>query len=1035
MGIREEELAGKVTGSVANPNALRSSSPIANLASTIAERAPSTDAGQARAAMGSQPGAALNAATETRAARVALGGQPGAALNEAVTARATRAAFGGQPGAALNEAVNARMGPPTPAPMRMAAQQPGAGLADAMAARTPAAPGAPMMAAQPRTPYSLTGESAPAAMPKPQTPALLQGAPGSAPTVPQTVSGADLAGAPKPVGAAAPAPAAAPAANPAATRAAFAQQPGAAVANAAAARNPLQGPPVPRPVSPPLTPQQLPGTAQWPNPNTGGAGAMSREASNWSMERQALAGPTQSGAPLSPAAQGADKASTVSRLRGMLGLGANATAATTPPGGGGVPPVPPTAAAPGAAPGGGGPGAIRQALNPLIGSSEQWAEFAKSKAGQRMIGTAQFAGKVAKAAPVVTGAVETATGALQGDLKKTAWGAADTAAGAALYTPAAPVAGAYLATRAAYEGGKALPESWRDAIGSGINKVTQLFGGGVDQATADNYARMNAEYAARQNGPAPLPAKGGGTPKPSPIAAEGGKQTGGKGPATPPPAGAPAPRQGDANVAALTQQYNTLQGQLKDSPVSRVVLGGGQSSVYYKDGSVHNLAPGEQLAPEVQQHLAIGNAMTQIENGTYQPPTPSGASGKTLDASTLSGNQKVVYDAASAGGVDPARALMIASIETGGKFNTDAKNPNSSAQGMFQMLKANRSGTPAEQADPAYQAKEGIAHIMATEKALTSALGRAPSNSESYMGHLFGASGATTLLNADANLPAQQVIASYDPKNAAAIVKNHGLKGMTVGDVIDKMQALTAKHYPGGQTFSTNTPMSNAAVVQADGAGAPASAPQAPNGRAPYDPAPVQILRGLQDTTAVPNGRGAGYTEVPTSIYQAGVRAGDADLSGRGPLGDYARNVVQGEGFAANPAGPKLAAEGIKATADENVATMRLRGDMATAEAARYKAKMDAENVKKNITNVKVPTGDVDPITKQPITMDVPHVYNEEGKLVPAVDAPKQYPPVIDGSPDVQRLRDNANNPQHIAWFDERYGAGAAKRALAGKGK
>lgn len=68
----------------------------------------------------------------------------------------------------------------------------------------------------------------------------------------------------------------------------------------------------------------------------------------------------------------------------------------------------------------------------------------------------QALAKVARVAPVLAGGYELASGMDEGDGWKMAKGVGDMAAGAALATPLAPAAGAYLGLRGAYEGAKAL---------------------------------------------------------------------------------------------------------------------------------------------------------------------------------------------------------------------------------------------------------------------------------------------------------------------------------------------------------------------------------------------------------------------------------------------------------------------------------------------------------------------------------------------------------------------------------------------------
>lgn len=154
------------------------------------------------------------------------------------------------------------------------------------------------------------------------------------------------------------------------------------------------------------------------------------------------------------------------------------------------------------------------------------------------------------------------------------------------------------------------------------------------------------------------------------------------------------------------------------------------------------------------------------------------------------GTRGLIAAAAQRNGVDPTTALVISGIETGGRFNADAANPRSSARGMFQFMDATRrmfpEVTPEQWQDPAVQAEYGAKFIAQTNARMQQALGRAPTTAEAYMGHLLGAYGATQLLAADPNTPVQDVIAQYDPKRAAEIVRVNGMKGLTAGQAVQK---------------------------------------------------------------------------------------------------------------------------------------------------------------------------------------------------------------------------------------------------------
>ncbi|WP_336016983.1 lytic transglycosylase domain-containing protein [Acinetobacter pittii] len=150
-------------------------------------------------------------------------------------------------------------------------------------------------------------------------------------------------------------------------------------------------------------------------------------------------------------------------------------------------------------------------------------------------------------------------------------------------------------------------------------------------------------------------------------------------------------------------------------------------------------------------------------------------------------NAKQIALRAKQDGVDPSVALTISHIETGGKFSHTAKNPTSSAYGLFQVLDdswKNLGGKDRNNVEE--QIRIGLKHIKQANSYIRKSLGREPVAHEQYLGHLLGPGGAVKVLEADPSRPLIDVVRSYDSKNANAIVKNNGMSGMTVGQAINK---------------------------------------------------------------------------------------------------------------------------------------------------------------------------------------------------------------------------------------------------------
>ncbi|WP_374854418.1 lytic transglycosylase domain-containing protein [Acinetobacter indicus] len=170
-------------------------------------------------------------------------------------------------------------------------------------------------------------------------------------------------------------------------------------------------------------------------------------------------------------------------------------------------------------------------------------------------------------------------------------------------------------------------------------------------------------------------------------------------------------------------------------------------------------------------------------------------------------NAKTIARKAQQEGIPPSVALTIAHIETGGRFSHTAKNPTSSAHGLFQVLDKtwkNLGGGDRNNIDE--QIRIGFKHMKQAESHIKKQIGRDLQPHEHYLGHLLGPGGAVAVLKADPNANLIEVVRGYDAKNANAIVKNNGMEGMTVGQAIDKWRGkwnqLSARYGSGGTSIA-----------------------------------------------------------------------------------------------------------------------------------------------------------------------------------------------------------------------------------------
>jgi hypothetical protein len=151
--------------------------------------------------------------------------------------------------------------------------------------------------------------------------------------------------------------------------------------------------------------------------------------------------------------------------------------------------------------------------------------------------------------------------------------------------------------------------------------------------------------------------------------------------------------------------------------------------------------------------------------------------------------RRVINDAATRHGVDPEALARIAVIESGG--NPNAKNPSSSAGGLFQQIDSNARQYGVANRFDAAQSADGAARFMADNaKHLRKVLGREPTTGELYLAHQQGPGGAAALLSNPSALATSIV-------GADAVRLNGGAPGMTAGEFaakwIRKAEGASAK--------------------------------------------------------------------------------------------------------------------------------------------------------------------------------------------------------------------------------------------------
>lgn len=171
--------------------------------------------------------------------------------------------------------------------------------------------------------------------------------------------------------------------------------------------------------------------------------------------------------------------------------------------------------------------------------------------------------------------------------------------------------------------------------------------------------------------------------------------------------------------------------------------------------SLNGMAPAARLA-------AVGAA-----------PSGVGGRGPELTRAMPGTIRATISEAAQRYGVDPHALLVVARLESSG--NPNAKNPNSSAGGLFQFTDGTARQYGLRNKFDAAEASDAAARLMRDNTAaLRAALGREPTAGELYLAHQQGAGGAAKLLT-NPNARAADLV------GADAVRLNGGSADMTAG--------------------------------------------------------------------------------------------------------------------------------------------------------------------------------------------------------------------------------------------------------------
>lgn len=202
-------------------------------------------------------------------------------------------------------------------------------------------------------------------------------------------------------------------------------------------------------------------------------------------------------------------------------------------------------------------------------------------------------------------------------------------------------------------------------------------------------------------------------------------------------------------------------------------LANGASRIAAKLGGMADKA---RVAEGIKAGNATGNgvAMPTVDFAfeTVKGPDGKPAGGRQVNAPAAV--RDAISKAAQKHGVDPSALMRIAEIES--SLNPNAKNPKSSAGGLFQFIDSTAAQYGLTNKFDPYQAADAGARLMKDNAAyLRSKLGREPTAGELYLAHQQGPGGAVKLL-ANPNAAAASVV------GGDAIRLNGGREGMSAGE-------------------------------------------------------------------------------------------------------------------------------------------------------------------------------------------------------------------------------------------------------------
>jgi hypothetical protein len=224
----------------------------------------------------------------------------------------------------------------------------------------------------------------------------------------------------------------------------------------------------------------------------------------------------------------------------------------------------------------------------------------------------------------------------------------------------------------------------------------------------------------------------------------------------------PAPKPPEQDLAAKLKEVT-------DKPAAPAPAGNG----------ILNLPP----VPDVPE---AGAAVRSAVSGSLRDAARRGQSAMPSERTGPIAITDTITKAALRHGVDPTGLIKTAGIES--KFNPGAKNPKSSAGGLFQFVDSTAKRYGLTNKYDAAQSADAAARLWKDNRdILAKSLGREPTNGELYLAHQQGPGGAIGIIkNPNAS------VAATVGKSAAGLNAGKGLTNRQFADMWTRRMAGTA---------------------------------------------------------------------------------------------------------------------------------------------------------------------------------------------------------------------------------------------------